>query len=169
MIEGLLLHIQALAETKLMSPLLIGELTDMTLSAEYIFHVWLWVGKEPIRAAMLSKQGEVLGTGAQVHAPRSREQPASLRGGWMSREMPGCTPKTRAPLRAKLMTCPISFPERCLCHGLTGRATSAHPAGAEGTGIERWLLLQSPAQDWRGAHAKRKPSWTFTPSPGGDG
>lgn len=114
LIEGLLLHIQTLAETKLMSPLLIGELTDMTLSAKHIFHVWLWGAKEPVPAAVLSKQGEVLGTAAQVHAPRSREQPASLHGGWMWREVPGCTPKTRAPLRAKLMTPPVSFPERCL-------------------------------------------------------
>lgn len=111
-----------------------------------------------------------MGTGAQVHAPRSWEQPAGLRGGWMSREVPGCTPKTRAPLRTKLMmTCPISFLERCLHHRPTGRATSAQPAGAEGTGMERWLLLQSPAQEWRGRHAKRKPSWTFTRSPRGDG
>lgn len=108
------MQIQALAETKLMSPLLIGELTDMTLSAKYIFHVWLWVGKEPVPAAMLSKQGGVLGTGARLHAPRSREQPASLHGGWISSEVPGCTPKTRASLRAKLTTCPVSFPERCL-------------------------------------------------------
>lgn len=109
LIEGLLLQIQALAETKLMSPLLIGELTDMTLSANYIFHVWLWVGKEPISAAMLSKQGGILGTGARLHPPAAgSSQPASLHGGWISSEVPGSTPKTRASLRA------TSPPERCL-------------------------------------------------------
>lgn len=87
----------------------------------------------------------------------------------MSREVPGCTPKTRAPLRAKLMARPASFLERCLCLWPAGRDTSAHLAGAEGTGMERWFLLQSLAQDKRGDHAKRKPSWAFTPSPRGDG
>lgn len=69
LIEGLLLHIQALAEKKLMSLLLIGELTDVTLSAKYIFHVRLWIGTEPISAALLSKQGEVWG-----HGPHSRSK-----------------------------------------------------------------------------------------------